>query len=181
MSGYNLKPINGMFYVRWRQKGDIDSFVEIDTFSSEYLWTREDFKSVFREANINCFVVTTSPGKVVGFLIYEKGRNRHYILNLSVHPDYRRRGVGRILLNKLKSKIDWTRREIRFDVRESNLSAQLFLRSESFRCEKIIENYFLDFYGDEDDEVPERENAYSFYHTPKKQECIKENEVCVGR
>ena len=175
-----LKPINGKFYVRWRQQGDIDSFVDIDTYSSEYLWTRDDFKAVFNEVYVNCFVVTTSPGKVVGFLIYEKGRKRHYILNLSVHPDYRRCGIGRILLNKLKSKIDSERREIRFDVRESNLPAQLFLRSQGFRCEKIAQDYFLDYYGDEDDEVPERENAYVFFRRPNKI-CKKESELCIGR
>ena len=174
---YTLKPING-FTVRWRQAGDIDAFMEIETHSSECLWAKEDFLAVFREANMNCFVVTKF-GTVVGFLIYEIGRKCYHILNLSVHPDYRRCGVGRILLNKLKSKITEDKAGIRFDVRETNLIGHLFLKANGFRAEKILYSYFVDYYTDADDEVPEKQDAYSFRYRLGSKSNIKER-LCTN-
>lgn len=175
--GHSLKPING-FVVRWRQAGDMESLVEIDAHSGESMWDKEDFYAVFREQNIGCFVVTKI-GKIVGFIIYETGRNSYIVLNAAVHPDYRRRGVGKILFDKLKSKIDSSHRSIRFDVRETNLTGHLFLRSNNFRAEKILYSYFMDYYTGKDDEEPEIEDAYLFYYRAKSKKKVKE-EICIS-
>lgn len=168
---------SGGFVTRWRQAGDIDAFVDIDTHSEEYMWVRDDFHALFREKNIGCFVVTNF-GQVAGYIIFEEGRERFYVLNLSVHPDYRRQDVAGRLLRKLKSKLTDDKREIRCDVRESNLAAHLLLRKNGFRAEKILYDYFMDYYSDDVNEEPTKEHAYSFYFYGAGVKTIK-NKLCV--
>jgi ribosomal-protein-alanine N-acetyltransferase len=83
--------------------------------------------------------------KVVGFMIYELHKNKLHILNFAVHPGYRRAGVGIQMVNKLVSKLSSHRRtRITLEVRETNLTAQLFFRSQGFKAVKVLRAYYED-------------------------------------
>jgi ribosomal-protein-alanine N-acetyltransferase len=83
--------------------------------------------------------------QVAGFMIYELHKNRIHILAFAVHPDFRRSGFGKAMIEKLVSKLAFQRRNrITLEVRETNLAAQLFLRSLGFRAMNILPNYYKD-------------------------------------
>jgi len=66
-------------------------------------------------------------------MIYELMRNRIHVLNLAVHPDYQRRGVGSQMVAKLIGKLSAQRRSrVVLEVRETNVPAQLFFRENGF-------------------------------------------------
>ena len=79
---------------------DIDRVHEIERASFSRPWSRESFES---ELNNMCarYVVLLEDGVVAGFggmwLIIEEA----HINNVAVHPDYRRRGYGRLLMKEL--------------------------------------------------------------------------------
>jgi ribosomal-protein-alanine N-acetyltransferase len=57
----------------------------------------------------------------------------------------RRRGIGRALLRKLADKLTPTgRQRIQLEVRETNLSAQLFFKSLGFRAIAILRDFYED-------------------------------------
>jgi ribosomal-protein-alanine N-acetyltransferase len=83
--------------------------------------------------------------KVVGFMIYELHKAKLHILNFAVHPHFRRSGVGAQMVAKLISKLSSHRRtRITLEVRETNLGAQLFFRSQGFRAVRVLRAFYED-------------------------------------
>jgi len=77
--------------------------------------------------------------KVVGFMIYELLKSKLHILKFAVHPKCRRTGVGSQMVAKLISKLSSHRRtRITLEVRETNLCAQLFFRSQGFLGVRVL-------------------------------------------
>jgi ribosomal protein S18 acetylase RimI-like enzyme len=89
----------------------------------------------------------------------------------------RRHKLDTLLLDKVKQKMHLHQvNTINFDVRESNLNAQLFLKANNFRFNKIAPDYFKDYFGE--DCIPDKESAYCFsFHDYSM--VVKELEVCV--
>ncbi len=82
---------------------------------------------------------------VVGFMIYELHKNKLHILNFAVHPGYRRLGVGMQMVAKLISKLSSHRRtRITLEVRETNLTAQLFFRTQGFKAVRVLRTFYED-------------------------------------
>jgi ribosomal-protein-alanine N-acetyltransferase len=107
-------------------------------------WTEEEFIRALRQRT--CIGMVAERNEVVaGFMIYELHKNRIHILAFAVHPDFRRSGVGKAMIEKLVSKLAFQRRNrITLGVRETNLDAQLFLRSLGFRAMNILPNFYKD-------------------------------------
>lgn len=77
---------------------------------------------------------TTTSEEVLGYLTYELRRYSIEIIDVAVHPCEQRQGVARELIDNRKRALIDKRTRLLATVRESNLSAQLFLRSQGFRC-----------------------------------------------
>ena len=84
--------------------------------------------------------VALKDGHVAGFLVTrETAPDECEILNLAVHPSYRRRGIARNLVNHVlqRAPANWF-----LEVRESNLPAISFYKSLGFRHVGRRENYY---------------------------------------
>ena len=101
-------------------------------------------------------------------MIYELHKAKLHILNFAVHPQFRRLGVGSQMVAKLISKLSSHRRtRITLEVRETNLTAQLFFRSQGFqaiaRVARVLrglgEDAFLMQYRLADDVADDTEEA----------------------
>jgi [ribosomal protein S18]-alanine N-acetyltransferase len=78
-------------------------------------------------------------------MIYELHKTRLHLLNLAVSKDYRRRGVGAQMLAKLTAKLSTQRRtRILLEVRETNLPAQVFFRTQGFRAVSVLRDFYDD-------------------------------------
>lgn len=110
-------------HIRWMIRRDMASVMEIDAQSFEYPWTEDEFIRTLR--NRNCIGMVAERNEVVtGFMIYELHNNRIHILTFAVHPDFRRSGTGKAMIDKLVSKLAFQRRNrITLEVRETNLDA----------------------------------------------------------
>ena len=135
-------------WVRWLIRRDIPEVLDIESRCFEFPWSEDDFIRYLRQRN--CIgMVATEDDRVVGFMIYELHKSRLHLLNLAVHPDCRRQGVGRVMVDKLLAKLSHERRNrIMLEVRETNLDAQLFFKRMGFRAISILHGYFDD--SDED-------------------------------
>lgn len=131
-------------HVRWMIRRDMASVMDIEAKSFEYPWTEDEFIRALRQRT--CIGMVAERNEVVaGFMIYELHKNRIHILAFAVHPDFRRSGVGKAMIEKLVSKLAFQRRNrITLEVRETNLDAQLFLRSLGFRAMNILPNFYKD-------------------------------------
>ena len=78
--------------------GDVEQVLDIERVSFPTPWTRAAFCYEIEQNKVARCTVMRDGGVVVGYLcLWEIGREIH-VTNLAVHPEWRRRGVGRRLL-----------------------------------------------------------------------------------
>ena len=131
-------------HIRWMIRRDMPEILEIENASFEFPWSDKDFIRSLRQRN--CIgMVAESDERIVGFMIYELHKTRLHILNFAVHPDERRRQVGEQMAEKLIGKLSHQRRNrILLEVRETNLSAQLFFQKVGFRAISLLRGFYDD-------------------------------------
>lgn len=131
-------------HIRWMIRRDMVEVLDIENQSFEFPWSEDDFIRCLRQRN--CIgMVAEHDEQVVGFMIYELHRNRLHILNFAVSDDFRRRGVGQQMIDKLVGKLSSQRRNrIHLEVRETNLDAQLFFRELGFRAISLMRGFYDD-------------------------------------
>lgn len=143
-------------HVRWMIRRDLPEVLAIEAASFEFAWSEEDFLRALRQRNCIGMVAEINGDAVIGYMVYELHKYAIAITNMAVEPHFRRRGVGRAMVTKLKSKLSSHRRtSIDVLVRETNLAGQLFLRDCGFRAELVLPNHY---------EADTDEAAYKFTH-----------------
>lgn len=132
-------------HIRWQIRRDMLEVVAIERASCPLPWSEEDFLHAMRQRNTIGMVAEVSE-QVVGMMVYELHKGWLSILKFAVHPDFRRRGVGEVMLDKLKSNIGEkrTRDRICLEVRETNLAGLLFLRAQHFRATGVVREHYED-------------------------------------
>lgn len=127
------------FKVRFMENQDFDRVIEIDyTSGGDYSWSPDD---LFREWK-NPSMSGTGVGIVaidnddfpLGFCIYELSGEFYEMKHLVVDKSFQRQGIGTSMINKMKEKLNDRRYILSFNVPESNLSFQLFLKKMGFKA-----------------------------------------------
>jgi ribosomal-protein-alanine N-acetyltransferase len=131
-------------HIRWMIRRDMPEVLQAENDSFDYSWTEDDFLRCLRQRN--CIgMVAEVDDRVVGFMIYELHKSKLHVLNFAVAPEWRRIGVGTQMVTKLIGKLSSHRRtKITLAVRETNLAAQMFFRSQAFKATKVLRSYYED-------------------------------------
>ncbi len=128
--------------IRWMIRRDLPSIISIENRCFSDPWKEEDFLSVLRLRNV-IGMVCELENKIIGFVVYELNDNAMSIVTLAVDPDFQRKRFGTFIINKIKQKLSMQRRTlINCLVRESDLSSQLFLAKNGFKCIEILKKPF---------------------------------------
>jgi len=136
--------MNDELMIRWMIRKDMPIVEHIEQVSFPNPWTHDDFIRCLRQRN-RIGMVAEYGDDLVGYMIYELHKNRIHILNFAVDPKYRRDGIGTAMLAKLKGKLSCDRRtRIMLEVRESNIDAQLFFRSQGFFAISVLRDFYDD-------------------------------------
>ena len=148
---------------RWMIRRDLPEVLDIEAQCFECPWMEEDFLCCLRQRNCTG-IVALLQDRVTGFMMYEFIKHQIHVLNFAVAPWARRQGIGKQMVSKLIYKLSPQRRhEIILEVRESNLPAQLFFRSQHLAARAVLHGYYED--TDED--------AYQMsYELPGYQEML---------
>ena len=128
--------------IRWMRWKDMKEVLEIENECFEFAWTEDDFVRCLQQRN--CIgMVAEYQGRVVGFIFYEMLKTKIHLLNVATLSEFRRKGVATQLVARLIAKLGSQRRSrITLEVRETNLPAQLFLRSLGFRAIEILRGFY---------------------------------------
>jgi ribosomal-protein-alanine N-acetyltransferase len=120
----------------------------IEKTSYRVPWSAGFFRQEMQVACARSILAETE-GRIVGYVLYWLLPGAVDIHNLAVHTDYRRRGLGRSLLNRVVAE---ARRQsiarVVLEVRRSNLPAQKLYKSTGFRVSGVRKGYYSD--NDED-------------------------------
>lgn len=134
--------------VRWMVRRDIMEVIRIERECFEFPWQEDDFMRCLRQRN--CIgMVAEHENRVVGFMIYELPKNRIHLLNIATAGEFRRRGVASQMLRKLVGKlVNQRRSRVTLEVRETNLAAQLFFRSQGFLATSVLRHFYEEMQED---------------------------------
>jgi [ribosomal protein S18]-alanine N-acetyltransferase len=124
---------------------DLDEVIQIERVSFTLPWSRGAFLYEMEQNRVaRCFVMRDGAHVVAYVCLWEIGDEVH-ITNIAVHPDARRRGIGRTLLTGV---IDEARqhgaRVVALEVRPSNHEARLLYDSFAFRVVGRRKGYYYD-------------------------------------
>lgn len=125
-------------------KSHIDGIMEIEKDSFAIPWSRASVEKELSN-NLAIYVVAVENEKVMGYGGMWHVVNEGHITNIAVHKDYRRKGIGNIIVNKLieiaekKEMIGLT-----LEVRKSNVPALELYRKNGFKLEGIRPEYYED-------------------------------------
>jgi ribosomal-protein-alanine N-acetyltransferase len=106
---------------------DLDEVFSIEASSSQTPWSRNGFVEEIQNPFAHCFVMKGGNGsgqRVIGFICFRNVIEESELLDIAVHPDYRRRGIGKKLM---QFYIDFSRQRgihtFYLEVNASNQSA----------------------------------------------------------
>ncbi len=120
----------------------VDKVHEIEKISYKVPWSKFGFYAEIRNPFSLSYVLFLDD-KIVGYIVlWDYGKSLH-IANITVHPDYRRMGLGRFMIRFAKQKAK--ERGIRFltlEVRKSNLPARRLYESEGFVEIGLLRGYY---------------------------------------
>lgn len=142
-----METMNGIqVKTRWMNQGDLSIVLGIEESCFSNPWAKPDFKEALAARNTNCIVLeslNTRTKYVVGFAIYQLTQRGILLLNIAIEPIYHRNRYGTFLINDIKRNLTpQGRKKIETEVRETNLTAQLFFRANGFLCYDQLEDFF---------------------------------------
>jgi len=172
----NIRPI---------KPSDLNALLAIENASFPEPWEVQDFRTTLNEKRNVGFIAETHC-EIVGYLIFRYELDAYHIISMAVAPHVRRRGIGRMLFEKVVLKLGGLRikngvastlpkrNQINLTASEQSLDAHLFFRALGFKAVEVLHN----FYGPGHD-------GYDFVYnigTPYKYDVRKQlDEACQGK
>lgn len=135
--------------LRPMRENDLNEVLEVERASYEFPWTRSIFRDCLR-VGYHCFVYETGMN-LAGHGIMSIGAEECHLLNICIHPEYQRRGLGRAMINFLLLLARRKRAQVALlEVRVSNISAYKLYTKLGFDEIGIRKDYYPARYGRED-------------------------------
>ncbi|MCJ7812438.1 ribosomal protein S18-alanine N-acetyltransferase [bacterium] len=122
------------------QKGDLDQIVNIERMSFLSPWKWEHFQSEL-EKDFGISIIAEVDQFIVGYLIGWFVANEIHIGNIAVHPKWRRKGIGEMMIQKLLTEYK-SCSLVQLEVRFSNRAARSLYRKLGFYEIGIRKNYY---------------------------------------
>jgi ribosomal-protein-alanine N-acetyltransferase len=125
---------------------DLDAVMEIERLSFATPWVRQAFADELTRPWARLELLRDGPGgRVLGFCNYWLVADELHILNVAVHPDFRKQGHASALARHI---LDVARQQkarvVSLEVRASNLPARSLYRKLGFREVGMRPKYYAD-------------------------------------
>jgi ribosomal-protein-alanine N-acetyltransferase len=132
--------------IREYQPRDFEQLCELDRicFPPAVAYRPEEIAAALLQPRSLCFVAEQQ-GLVVGFILLDWRRAVGHIITIDLHPDYRRRGLGRRLMEMAEQRL--RRRGVRrmvLEVATTNPAALAFYNNQGFAPRRLLPRYYRD-------------------------------------
>ena len=123
---------------------DLEEIDEIERRAYPTPWSRSMFAGELAKPASICLGAFVE-GKLAGYMIISRYVDAWHVMNLAVDPDFRRRGIAALLLERLfETTDDGTRRGYTLEVRVSNDGAIKLYERAGFKPRGIRRGYYTD-------------------------------------
>lgn len=131
--------------IRPMRKEDVFQVSEIEKLSFPTPWSYSIFSSELDEENFAFYYVMEYQDEIIAYIGYWKLANEAHLVNLAVHPAFRRKGLGSKLLKYILEKAQNQGLDtISLEVRRFNLAAQKFYERFDFEKMAIRPGYYVE-------------------------------------
>ncbi|WP_300348617.1 ribosomal protein S18-alanine N-acetyltransferase [Clostridium sp.] len=133
MSSYKIELMNSSY---------VEGVFEVSKLSLKETWNKESIEKELSN-KLAKYLVALDGDNVVGFvgmwIVFDEGD----ITNIAVHPNYRKQGIGNLLMNNLISLCKENKiNSLTLEVRESNIKAQNLYKKHEFKEEGLRKNFY---------------------------------------
>jgi ribosomal-protein-alanine N-acetyltransferase len=123
---------------------DIVDVMAIERSAYTYPWSERFFRQEMQVECARSFLAEVD-GRIAGYILFWLVSDEVDIHNVAVHKDFRRRGLGRSLLEKVVLEARRRRSSrVTLEVRKSNLPAQKLYESMGFAVTGVRKGYYSD-------------------------------------
>jgi ribosomal-protein-alanine N-acetyltransferase len=122
-----------MIRLAWITTRDLPEMERIERASFDSPWTAREIAWFMSRRNCTGRLAFIG-NDLAGFILYRFATRHMRIETVAVEPTFRRQGVASALVGEIRKKLYEQRPRMSTMVRETNLPAQLFFRSQGFTC-----------------------------------------------
>lgn len=124
---------------------DLDEVYEIEKISFSMPWTKQMWMDEMIKSQIANHLVARLDGKILGYAGFWLIIDEAEIVNIAVHPEYRRKGIGNLLLKELLNLAKTKEAKlVTLEVRETNESAKNLYSKSGFQLIAIRKKFYKD-------------------------------------
>jgi len=124
-------------------EADLAEVMAIEETSFSLPWTEEDFRAMLALPRNVVLIARTGEGVLCGYVCYMSVMEIGDIMNVAVHPDYRRQSIGRQLMQTAHRDASGHGVEtMMLEVRESNLPARRLYAELGYEEISVRKNYY---------------------------------------
>lgn len=127
--------------IRRMQQADVDIIFKLEKEIFVDAWTRESFLSEVESRQNSYPCVLLKNNLVAGYAVVWYYSGEIHIGNFAIHPDFRKQGLGQILLTNILDKFNEYDAAY-LEVRESNIAAINLYKKFAFEELYVRENYY---------------------------------------
>ncbi len=130
-------------HIRDATSRDLPRIIEIERLAFPSPWTLASFQRELTLPFSRIMVALPSGDEIAGFLCRWLIADECHILNVAVHPDSRRLGIGTVLMNEAINEARSTGAGmVTLEVRRSNLPARQLYRKFEFEERRLRRHYY---------------------------------------
>jgi len=131
--------------LRRLEANDLDVVEEIERASYPTPWSRAMFAAALQKPSSLAIGAYHDAGELVGYAIVSRYVDAWHVMNIAVVPEFRRRGIGKSLLERLfEVTAADPRRGYTLEVRVSNTEAIRLYERLGFEARGIRRGYYTD-------------------------------------
>ena len=130
-----------MYKVSLMDHSDLKEAYEIEKQTNPSPWSKENFFSSYEVGNKS--LVCRIDNIIIGFIIFSVIRKEIHLLNIAVHFEHQKKGVGSLLMDSmLKQASVMGVSKVYLEVRSKNEKAILFYKKYNFIQDAVRVNYY---------------------------------------
>jgi len=123
---------------------DLDELVMLEKLCFSHSWSRQQLLAGLKQGNFR-LLGTRTDGQLVGYIAFSLVEDEMEILNLAVHPEFRKKRLGSALMDKTFAmcRSEGTAKSF-LDVRESNEPAIALYKKYGYEQYGVRKRYYPD-------------------------------------
>ncbi len=130
-----------MYKVSLMDHSDLKDVYEIEKQTNPSPWSKENFFSSYEVGHKS--LVCKIDNIIVGFIIFSVINKEIHLLNLAVHTEHQKKGIGSLLMETmLKQASVMGVSKVYLEVRSKNEKAILFYKKYNFIKDAVRVNYY---------------------------------------